>query len=65
MKIQEGRVSIEEAVEIGIGDQKALFADIFLPPIEEINRPAILFVHGGGWIEGDRSQLRGYGIFIS
>ena len=65
MKIQEGRVSIQEAVEIGTGDQKTLFADIFLPPKEESNRPAILFVHGGGWIEGDRFQLRGYGILLA
>ena len=65
MKIQEGRVSIEEAVEIGTGGQQPLLADIFLPPKEESNRPAILFVHGGGWIEGDRFQLRGYGILLA
>ena len=65
MKIQEGRVSIEEAVEIGTGGQEPLLADIFLPPKEEFNRPAILFVHGGGWIEGDRFQLRGYGILLA
>ena len=52
MKIQEGRVSIKEAVQIGSGGKEPLLADIFLPPIEESNRPAILFVHGGGWIEG-------------
>ena len=65
MKIQEGRVSIQEGVEIGKGDGKSLEADIFLPPLEEKNRPAILFIHGGGWIEGDRSQLRGYGILLA
>ena len=65
MKIQEGRVSIKEAVQIGAGGKEPLLADIFLPPIEESNRPAILFVHGGGWIEGDRSQLRGYGILLA
>jgi len=65
MKIQEGRVSINEAVEIGTGGEKTLLADIFLPPKEEKNRPAILFIHGGGWLEGDRSQLRGYGILLA
>ena len=65
MKIQEGRVSIEEAVKIGTAGQEPLLADIFLPPKKELNRPAILFVHGGGWIEGDRSQLRGYGILLA
>lgn len=65
MKIQEGRVSVEEAVEIGRGGEKTLLADIFLPPEQDSNRPAILFVHGGGWIEGDRLQLRGYGILLA
>ena len=37
MKIQEGRVSIKEAVEIGTGGEKNLLADIFLPPQKEKN----------------------------
>ena len=65
MKIQQGRVSIKEGVLIGEGGGKSLEADIFLPPLEEKNRPAVLFIHGGGWIEGDRSQLRGYGIRLA
>ena len=65
MKIQQGRVSIKEGIVIGEGGGKSLKADIFLPPVEEKNRPAVLFIHGGGWIEGDRSQLRGYGILLA
>ena len=65
MKIQQGRVSIKEGIVIGEGSGKPLKADIFLPPVEEKNRPAVLFIHGGGWIEGDRSQLRGYGILLA
>ena len=65
MKIQEGRVSVKERIVIGEGGGRSLEADIFLPPLEEKNRPAVLFVHGGGWIEGDRSQLRGYGILLA
>ena len=65
MKIQQGRVSIKEGIVIGEGGEKSLEADIFLPPVEEKNRPAVLFIHGGGWIEGDRSQLRGYGILLA
>ena len=65
MKIQQGRVSIKEEIVIGEGGGKSLKADIFLPPVEEKNRPAVLFIHGGGWIEGDRSQLRGYGILLA
>ena len=65
MKIQQGRVSIKEGIVIGEGGGKSLKADIFLPPLEEKSRPAVLFIHGGGWIEGDRSQLRGYGILLA
>ena len=65
MKIQQGRVSIKEGIVIGEGDERSLEADVFLPPLEEKNRPAVLFIHGGGWIEGDRSQLRGYGILLA
>ena len=65
MKIQQGRVSIKEGIVIGEGGGRSLEADIFLPPLEEKSRPAVLFIHGGGWIEGDRSQLRGYGILLA
>lgn len=65
MKIQQGRVSIKEGIVIGEGSGRSLKADIFLPPLEEKSRPAVLFIHGGGWIEGDRSQLRGYGILLA
>ena len=65
MKIQQGRVSIKEGIVIGEGDGRSLEADVFLPPLEEKYRPAVLFIHGGGWIEGDRSQLRGYGILLA
>ena len=65
MKIQQGRVSIKEGIILGEGGGRSLEADIFLPPLEEKNRPAVLFIHGGGWIEGDRSQLRGYGILLA
>ena len=65
MKIQEGRVSILEDVLIGKAGNRDLRGDTFLPPKEEKNRPAILVVHGGGWLEGDKTQLRGYGILLS
>lgn len=65
MKIQEGRVSIQENVVIGKAGNRDLEADIFQPPKKEKNRPAVLIVHGGGWLEGDKTQLRGYGILLS
>ncbi len=57
-----GRVTIEDAVVFGQGGGRDLRCDIFTPPDERRDRPAILLVHGGGWFQGDRSQLRGYGI---
>lgn len=65
MKIQEGRVSIKEGVVIGQGEKKSLKADVFFPPREGEGRPSILLVHGGGWHQGDRSQLKGYGILLA
>lgn len=60
----EGRVTIEENVVFGTGGGRDLKADVFVPPGEVKNAPAVLLVHGGGWRSGDRSQLRGYGILL-
>ena len=65
MEIQQGKVTVKEGVIIGKGGVGDLKTDIFLPPLESKNRPAVLFVHGGGWNQGDRSQLRGYGILLA
>ena len=50
---------------IGLAGTRDLEGDLFFPPGDEKNRPAILVVHGGGWREGDRKQLRGYGILLA
>ncbi len=60
----ENLVDIKDDVKIGLAGTRDLQGDLFLPPGEEKNRPAILIVHGGGWREGDRKQLRGYGILL-
>ena len=60
----EGRVTIEEDVVFGTGGGRDLKADVFVPPGEVKDAPAVLLVHGGGWRSGDRSQLRGYGILL-
>ncbi|MDP2291662.1 MAG: alpha/beta hydrolase [Actinomycetota bacterium] len=62
---QEGRVTVEDDVVFGSGGGRDLKCDVFLPPQEGSARPAILLVHGGGWMQGDRSQLRGYGIQLA
>jgi acetyl esterase/lipase len=51
-----------ETVEVGSAGDRTLLADLYRPP--QPNGAGVLLVHGGGWIQGDRSQLRGYGILL-
>jgi len=62
---QDGKVSIEEGVVFGTGGGRNLHCDVFLPPEPGTRRTAVLLVHGGAWMHGDRSQLRGYGILLA
>ena len=45
---------------------RELRCDVYRPPGEapEEGWPCVVLVHGGGWRQGDRSQLRGYGILL-
>lgn len=58
------RVTIEEGVVFGQGGGRDLRCDVFAPPGGAERAPAVLLVHGGGWRQGDRTQMRGYGILI-
>jgi acetyl esterase/lipase len=51
-----------EMVQVGEVDGRALLADLYVPP--EPNGCGVLLVHGGAWVQGDREQLRGYGILL-
>ena len=62
---QLGRVSVDEDVVFAQGGGRDLRCDVFLPPEPGVGRAAILFVHGGAWSQGDRTQLRGYGIQLA
>ena len=55
----EDLVNIKDDVKIGLAGTRDLEGDLFIPPGGGKKRPAILIVHGGGWREGDRKQLRG------
>ena len=59
-----GRVSIEQGVTVGRGGDRDLLADVYTPPPGTANGAGILLIHGGGWVQGDRTQLRGYGILL-
>ena len=60
----ENEVNIKDGIKIGSAGNKDLHGDLFIPPGENTNKPALVIVHGGGWREGDRKQLRGYGILL-
>jgi acetyl esterase/lipase len=64
MSEAQGRVIVEEGVVFGSGGGRELRCDVYHPPQAGTSRPALLLVHGGAWRQGDRSQLRGYGILL-
>ena len=64
-KRQDGQVRVEEHVVFGTGGGRDLHCDVFHPPVEGTGRVAVLLLHGGSWVHGDRTQLRGYGILLA
>lgn len=62
---QPGKVEIQDDVVFGTGGERDLKCDVFLPPNDDKKRMGILLIHGGGWMQGDKSQLRGYGIQLA
>lgn len=67
--MSEGRVTLIEGVEYGTAGPggRRLRCDVFLPPglAPGARVPAVVLVHGGAWILGDPTQLRGYGFLIA
>jgi acetyl esterase/lipase len=61
---EAGRVTIERDVVFGTGGGRDLHCNVYMPPQVGADRPSVLLVHGGGWVQGDRSQLHGYGILL-
>jgi acetyl esterase/lipase len=60
-----GNVEIQDNVVFGQGGGRDLKCDVFTPPDDRQDRMGILLIHGGGWSQGDKSQLRGYGIQLA
>ena len=58
------QVEIEEGVAFGTGGDRELLCDVYRP--QGLTKPAIgvLMLFGQGWVAGERSQLRGYGILL-
>lgn len=66
MATSEGRVTVEQDVVYGTAGNggRDLKCDVYTPPGEVKDAPAVVLVHGGSWRQGDRTQLRGYGILL-
>ncbi|MCZ6869614.1 MAG: alpha/beta hydrolase [Gammaproteobacteria bacterium] len=60
-----GRVTIEEDVVFGTGGGRDLKCDIFHPPDDQTGRASLLILYGGAWRNGDRKQLKFYGIQLA
>lgn len=55
------RVEVE-TLRVGEGGGRDLLADLYRPP--KPNGCGVLLIYGGGFVEGDRRQLAGYGISL-
>ena len=62
--IVQDRVTTREGVVFGTGGGRELRCDVYEPPAAVKNGIGILLIHGGGWSQGDRSQLKGYGVLL-
>lgn len=62
---EPGQVEIQENQIFGTGGGRDLSCDVFMPPSDGENRIGILLIHGGAWMQGDKSQLKAYGIQLA
>lgn len=64
--VDAGNVSIPDNIEeilnieYGTGGKRGLHLDLYLPKGRKKATPAILFIHGGGWKSGKRSDMKYY-----
>lgn len=61
----EGSVDIQENRVFGSTGTRDLRCDVYSPPQKTNNMPAILLLHGGGWFQGEKSQLKAYAIQLA
>jgi acetyl esterase/lipase len=55
------RVEVE-TLNVGKGGGRDLLADLYRPP--NPNGCGVMLIYGGGFVEGDRRQLAGYGVSL-
>jgi acetyl esterase/lipase len=55
------QVRIENDVVFGTGGGRELRCDVYRPDGIEAPAPGVLLLHGGGWRQGSRAMMEGYG----
>jgi acetyl esterase/lipase len=58
------RVIVQEDIVFGTGGGRELRCDVYRPPAAVAKETGVLIIHGGGWRQGNRKELRGYGILL-
>ncbi len=53
-----GEITTQNDVEYGVAGGKRLLLDVIRPVGDGAARPAVIMVHGGGWIGGDKRDMR-------
>ncbi|MES2567485.1 MAG: alpha/beta hydrolase [Bacteroidota bacterium] len=48
---------LEEFRDLSYGSKQRNQLDIYLPTKRNLNTPLLIFIHGGGWTQGDKSQV--------
>lgn len=56
--------TVVAGIPYGKGLKGDLLADLYLPTSEQVH-PAILYIHGGSWSSGDRTQLKPIAIALA
>ena len=47
---------VRETLDVAYGDDAQQKLDVYLPTTSSGRRPAVVWVHGGGWTEGDKRK---------
>jgi acetyl esterase len=50
-------VRLERNLTYGAAGRQRLLLDAYLPGVKGVSRPAVIFVHGGGWQSGDKAAF--------
>jgi acetyl esterase/lipase len=61
----DAAATVQENVVYATVDGSDLHLDIYQPAGAPETHPAVILIHGGGWISGDKSTMRAMGQFLA